>query len=241
MTKVVSMDGVENAAVGMIKQAKKDFVKGAKILYAIFKRIPTYDELIKDELHRSLTNNQDVRWMYDSWRFVHDDPYSMFDDEQAIINQWTIDAIIAYYKQLYAPGAVIMCSVAEPKEPLYLIRDGRVRQTIEDDGIYNGFIMARNYIYTIPGGKEMLEDWDIHARDVYRKKGVAGAKPKKRKPININGSEFYQRQRALRDKNKQIAKELSDAGMSSRAIAQYLGLSHATINTFIKELASEGS
>ena len=102
MTSYIDMSGVENIAVAMVKQARDDFIRGGKILYELLHNIPTYNELIKDKTHITISNQKEVRWMYDAWRFVRDDPYEFFSaGEEVIINDWKEAAITAYYKSLY--------------------------------------------------------------------------------------------------------------------------------------------
>ena len=84
----IDMDGVENVSVGLAGQARKDFIKGGKILYDLIGKIPTEKELW-NSVYSDMSNDPDVRWMYDAWRFVKEDPYDMFDiGETTIINAW---------------------------------------------------------------------------------------------------------------------------------------------------------
>ena len=102
----IDESGVENAACALIRQAKKDFIRGAKVLYFHIGKIPTYEELLKE--HISLVNNDAVRWMYDSWRFVKYDPYELFaPGESLVINAWKTEAILEHYRALYLTAAAI--------------------------------------------------------------------------------------------------------------------------------------
>ena len=92
----VDMDGVENVAVNLIKQARKDYIKGAKILLLKMKRIPSLDECYK------VSYGQAIKHMCDSWRFVINDPYSIFGDigEDSIIKDWQNSAMMDIYRDL---------------------------------------------------------------------------------------------------------------------------------------------
>ena len=52
--------GVENAGCALIKQAKKDFIRGAKVLYYHMGAIPSQKELMSDPKRVSLSNNEAV-------------------------------------------------------------------------------------------------------------------------------------------------------------------------------------
>ena len=224
----VDMDGVENVSVALVKHAKKDFIKGAKILYHTLKKIPTYKELIQDK--PTLSNLQPVRWMYDSWTFVKKDPYNMFGDvgEESIIKQWKFDAITSYYKDLYLPGATILYKNKGNKE-IYEIADGSVKKKIKDKSLTDDFIEARNYILNIPNYKEYLDDWNRIAKDrVNRLKKNPGGRS------SIENTSYAKQRKAQRIKNINRAKELYSAGISKEAIAKEMMVSVSTVNNYLR-------
>ena len=105
----IDQEGLMNVTVGLAEQARKDFVKGAKILYAWYGRIPEHKEWVN--LGSRDTHQREIFWMYDAWDFVKKDPYDMFDvGEKAIIDSWKNDAILKYYRELYLPGATTLVS-----------------------------------------------------------------------------------------------------------------------------------
>lgn len=225
MTTYVDNDGVDNVAVGIVKQARRDFIKGAKILYSIFKRVLTEKELLADELHKSLAANHTIRWMYDSWRFVKEDPYSMFGEigDDVVIKSWTTDAIIEYYRELYLPGATklyeygVSCFVSEDK----------IREYIKDKNTADNFIAAKNYILELPANKEILGEWNKTAfeRVRHKKKGEKGA---------IYKSEYIDGRKRTKIENTKKARELYNAGISTKAIAKDLGVSMQTVHKYLK-------
>lgn len=231
MRQYVDMDGVENVAVGVIRQAKRDFIKGAKILYSILKKIPTEKELREDPTHMTLANDGDVRQTYDSWRFVIRDPYSMFGDvgEDAVINQWKIEAIEAYYRELYLPGATELYLKKAVDVHPHALDDKDVEKLISGS-MLSDFIAARNYILTTPNGKSKIEAWNSTAyeRSKNRKKG----KSKGRTPINK--TVYSIKASKNRAKNIERAKELYEAGISKHAIAKELGVGWQCVNNYLR-------
>lgn len=227
MKTYVDNDGVDNVAVGIVRQARRDFVKGAKILYSIFKRILTEKELLADELHKSLVTNRTIRWMYDSWRFVIEDPYSMFGDvgDDVVIKSWTMDAIIDYYRELYLPGATklyrnaISCFDSEDN----------VRKCIEDKNTADNFIAARNYIQNLSNSKELFGEWNKtafeRARHSTKNKGEKGA---------IYKTEYIDNRKKKKIENTKRARELRNAGISIKAIAKELGVTDQTVRKYLK-------
>lgn len=235
----IDMDGVENVAVGVIRQAKKDFIKGAKILYTHLKKIPEYAELIKGGVHVTLSNNLDVRNMYDSWRFVHNDPYSMFGDvgEDGVIGSWKSEAIISYYKDLYIIGARIayQSGFIAKNKALYDVADSTLKKYIKNKATLNDFIAAKNYIFNIPNGLDYLDEWNSIAYE--------RAKKDKRKktlgPGCIGRTEYVKQKQEQRQKNKEKAWELKQAGFSTEAIAKYMMVTKSCIHNYIREMKNE--
>lgn len=103
MERRVDFDGLVNVSEGIIKQARKDFIKGAKILYKRYKRVPTRKEWY--EMRQSDTGRRDIHWCYDAWEFVERDPYNMFGEigAETIINSWKEDMMIDFYRDIYLP------------------------------------------------------------------------------------------------------------------------------------------
>lgn len=230
MGKYIDEGGVENVAVGIVNQAKKDFIKGGKILYGMMKCIPTYNELIANPDHHTLSNNADVRWMYDSWRFVRDDPYQFFGDveEEDVINAWKNEAIKEYYKVLYLKGGTILYAKHVHKKDIRE-NDEAIIKAIEDNTIANDFIAARNYILNVPEGEKTFKEWNILAYERSRHWGRTGTgRP------SIQNSNYSKEQREKRQKNIKIAKELFESGISDRAIAKELGVTIQCVRNYLR-------
>lgn len=226
----IDMGGVENVACAMVRHAKKDFIKGAKILYSNMHKIPTHDELLNDFTFKTLANDQNVRWMYDSWRFVKKDPYAMFGDvgEESIINSWKLEAIIDYYKDHYINGAVVIFSSGITD--IFKLKNDDISQLINDRRVFDDFIKARDYINTLTDGKTYVKKWDEIAfnriRERKRKRGQGR--------ISIENTKFAQSNHATRLKNIEKAKELKKAGISSKAIAKELNVVLSTVNNYLR-------
>lgn len=227
MNNYIDVGGIENVACALIKYAKKDFIKGAKILYSHMKSIPTQKELMLDSKHRTLSNNQSVRWMYDSWRFVRNDPYSFFGDvgEESVINSWKREAIIEYYRTLYITGAIILYQ-SKGKKEIYNIANSSVKKKIEDPVTANDFIVARDYILNLVDGKGILDQWNVIAYERFKR-----LNPKNPKKIKSGANSKRAEQRA---KNVLKAKELSNSGISTKAIAEYLGVTSSCVAMYLR-------
>lgn len=230
MNTYVNMDGVENVAVALIKQAKKDFVRGGKVLYRMFGQIPDQKEFYTSS--KKDTRNENIRWTYDAWRFVQNDPYSMFGDvgEESIINQWKIESIIAYYKDLYMPGATILYEKKGSKE-IYEIADLTVEKRINHKPTSNDFIAARNYIYSLPEGKRILDDWNRMAFDRSRKHKK---NPDSSGRVSINETTFAKQKHNTRLENIAKAKELKESGKSAQEIAEIMDLTVPCIRNYLR-------
>ena len=171
--------------------------------------------------------------MYDSWRFVRDDPYSMFGDvgEDAVINSWKLDSIINYYRELYLPGATELYRVKNRGVEIYDEDDTFVMEHISNfDTAYN-FIVSKNYIYSLTNGKEILSEWNkiAYERSKHRKKGEKAA---------IYKSEYINSRKKNKIENSKKAKELFLRGASVKEIAKYLGLQEQTIRLYLKKSSS---
>lgn len=155
----IHIDGVVNVAEGIIKKARKDFIKGGKVLYRMYGRIPTQLEYF--ELHGS--NNQDIRHCYDAWTFVLRDPYYMFGDigSETVIETWKKDTIIDYYKDLYMPGAIEIClneNIKCKTNKLHKLTDDEIKEAIKDNNVREDFIKARDYICST-NRESVFDDW----------------------------------------------------------------------------------
>ena len=245
MNTYVNMDGVENVAVALVKQTRRDFIKGAKILYRMFGRIPTEKEFYNSP--KRDTRNNNIRYMYDAWRFVKNDPYSMFSSagEESIINQWKIDTMIDYYKDLYIPGAVILYKAMDEtnyiygnktqkekhkllKKEIYNLDDNTIKERIGDEATTNEFIAARNYIYTLFNGKEILEEWNQNAYDRSRKKKKGHGK------IFIQDTDYAKENSAKRITNIKKTKELKESGKSVEEIAKQLNITTGCVYKYLR-------
>ena len=233
MNNYVDSDGVENVAVGIVRFAKKDFIKGAKILYKIFKRIPEEVELLNDKAHKTLAHLRDVRLTYDSWRFVKRDPYEMFGEvgEKAVINSWKSDAIIEYHKDLYINGAAIayQSGFVKKRKDLHELSNSTLKKKyIKDKSALDDFTMAKDYILNLPDGTKIIEELNSGAYERAKRRNRKGYVPS-----------IYEMRKKERDKNKARALELRDAGISLKAIAKSMDLQESTVKKYFREIDSK--
>ena len=234
MNNYVDSDGVENVAVGIVRFAKRDFIKGAKILYKIFKRIPEEVELLNDKAHKTLAHLRDVRLTYDSWRFVKRDPYEMFGEigEKSIINSWKMDAIVEYHKDLYMDGATIayQAGFEKKKKNIHELSKSTVKKKyIKDKSVLDNFFTSRDYILNLSNGAEILEELNLKAYERSKRKPKTGA-----------GRSYVAEQRKKeREKNKLKAVELRDSGMSIEEIARHMDVGKECIRRYFREIDSK--
>lgn len=236
----IDMGGVENVSVALVKQARNDFIKGAKILYKHLKMIPTQVDLLKDAAFKTLSNLKEVRWMYDAWRFVKNDPYEMFGEvgEEAIIKSWSDAAIIDHYKDLYLLGATILYVLnAKKKKEIYELADSSVIKKIGNREISDNFIAARNAILELDDGRELLDQWNVIAfeKSKRREKDIAKGKISKNDPIKLKSSKHSDYVKSKHIERIRKAKELFDGGMSKEDIAKELGVTKTTAYRYIRE------
>lgn len=234
-TQYVDMDGVTNVAVGIVRQAKRDFIKGGKILYRLFGYIPTDEEFMKS-IHRG-SRTEPIRQMFDAWRFVIQDPYELFESagKENTINQWKLESIIAYYYEGYVKGAEELYFVNwnhfDAKTILYDLYDFVVRELIADKSIYDQFIKARNYIYSLPNGEKILDEWNATAYERARKRYRKGGEKKDRtEPIR----ELAKERNSAKQERVKKAKELWDLGLTKEEIAEKLGVTKQCINSYLR-------
>ena len=237
-------DGVENVAVGIIRQARKDFIRGGKILYKHLKKIPEYSELIKDKKHISLSNDGDVRMMYDSWRFVMRDPYDMFEDagKNKVIAAWTFDTIITYYQELYLKSATeaYRSGFKKKKKELYELADKSIKKYFKTESSREEFITARNYISSLPDGvSTYLVEWTEIAYERSKRKEA----PKKTTlgPGCIARTEYAIQKQAERRERMLKAWELHKAGTTIKGIAKYMGVTENSVRNYIRDMEAEAS
>ena len=215
----VDEGGVENVAVGIIKQTRKDFIKGAKILYGRLHRIPEYDELGK------YTGEQDIRWMWDAWRFVIENPYNFFEDMETVINAWKSEAIEEHYKVLYLKGAETLYINHAPKK-IYDLPDEEIIKLMNDNQLAADFIKAKNYIYKLPEGEKILRSWNVIA--------YARSKHPIRKKTLIQDTRYSKEQSEKRQNNITRAKEMYEEGMSIREIAWALEVTVTCVRAYLR-------
>lgn len=230
MKSYINEDGVENIACAMIDQARKDFIKGGKVLYGVLKCIPTQKELLEDPTHISLSNNADVRWLYDAWRFVRDDPYRLFGDvgEETIIKAWTNEAIKEYYKVAYIKGGTVLY-INHSKKPIHILPEEEIIEVMKDNQLAADFLKARKYISDLKDKDNIFHEWNVIALSRSRKKyykHLAGIDPEYRP--------HSEKLKETKQKNIKTAKELYESGMSERAIARYLGVQTRTVMLYLK-------
>lgn len=235
-TQYVDMDGVTNVAVGIVRQAKRDFIKGGKILYRLFGYIPTDEFPVNTFISIPDEEFMKIRQMFDAWRFVIKDPYELFESagKENTINQWKLESIIAYYYDGYIKGAEELYFVNwnhfNTKTVLYDLEDSVVRESIKDDSIYDQFIKARNYIYSLPNGEKILDEWNATAYERARKHYKKGKKKDRTEPIRQLAKE---RSSAKQERIKK-AKELWDLGLTREEIAEKLGVTRQSINSYLR-------
>ena len=228
-------DGLENVAEGIIKQARKDFIKAGKQFFAEHRYIPTEIEYWTPlSKYRRGVSHKDAINMYDAWRFVKQDPYDMFDmGEETIINSWKIDSIIAFYKDEYVDTATLIFAarpdlIVPRDQPVTLdLTDDEVRELIGDQA--DRFIVARNYISELRHDY-MLSDWAKTACGrVLRamKKGNVGK-------ISIENTLFAQNRQAKRIQNIEEAKRLWDEGLTKAEIGEKLGVTKQCVNVYLR-------
>lgn len=228
MNNYVDIGGVENVAVGIIKQAKKDFIKGAGILYSIMGYIPTHKELLADKKHCTLSNDADVRWMYDAWRFVKQDPYELFSPgEESIINAWTEEAILKVYGKLYSDGAMILYD-KHSKKDIQNIPSDELASLIQDDTVRVGFIKARDHVAKRFDSDEIFKEWNMNAY-FRRMKRTSSSRCR-----GIQNTEKFKEAKDKRQKNIDKAKELFESGISVKAIAKELNVQVGTVRNYIR-------
>lgn len=218
--------GVENVAVGIVRQTKKDFIKGARILYGILHRIPTQKELLADQNHASLTNMESVRWMYDAWRFVIEDPYQFFGDADAVINAWKDDAMLEHYSLLYLNGAEQLYINHAPTKKIHTLEDDQVTEFMKDNQLADSYIAARNYILGLDRGEKVIKEINIKAINRARHP------MQKRGPKTATG--FVKNLVTKKEKNIKRAKELYSEGMSDREIAREMGVTLQSVRTYLR-------
>lgn len=229
----VDVSGVENAACALIKQAKKDFIRGAKVLYFHIGDIPSQEELLKsDSKKRSLMNNEAVRWMYDSWRFVRDDPYELFSPgEDTVIDAWKTEAILDHYRALYLTAATILYK-KKAKKDIQNIVDGALDIYFEDQingkMMIENFIKARNYIRQRFDAKEIFRKWNVEAYARSHKVRLNGKK------AAIQDSEYFKKNVARRLENIKKAKELEAEGKTIDQIALTLGVTKSAVWSYLR-------
>lgn len=225
--------GVENAGCALIKQAKKDFIRGAKVLYLHLGDIPSQEELLNsDGKKKSLINNEAVRWMYDSWKFVKNDPYELFSPgEDAVINAWKTEAILEHYRALYLAAATVLYK-KKAKKDIQNIVDDDLDIYFEDQPngkmMIENFIKARNYICQRFDAKEIFKKWNVEAYARSYKVRLNGKK------AAIQDSEYFKKNVEKRIKNIEKAKALQTDGKTVNEIALILGVTKSAVWSYLR-------
>lgn len=228
----IDEDGIENVAVGVIKQAKKDYIRGAKLVYSILKYVPEYENITKS-IYNDLSDykKEIIRWMLDAWSFIKNDPYDMFGEagEEDIIKQWTKDAIDDYYKTLYLKGALILFKKHITKKDMN--NNDIIKNLINDKQITSDFISARNYAHSLPYGEGLIREWNIKAFNNARHLLL---KNKEVKPKNIKDTDYLKTLISKKEKNINMAKTLYSEGLSKKEISEKMGLTIQCIRNYLK-------
>jgi len=220
----IDMEGVENIAVAMVRQARNDFIKGGKILYGLLKTIPTYNELIKNKSYPSIANNKDVRWMYDAWRFVEEDPYNFFEVGDAeVISEWKLAAIQDYYRSVYIKIAPVIYSQKPSNNHIHKLTDDELKEYLEEKDI-KPFKEARDYALKLSDAEAVLKEWNLTSWS--RRKDARMDKIRAQRNREIVSEESK--------KKKARAKELYEAGISRKAIAKELGVQLVTVHYYLR-------
>lgn len=236
-TQYVDMDGVENVAVGIVRQAKKDFIKGGKILYRLFGYIPTEEEFTKS-IHRG-SRTEPIRQMFDAWRFVIQDPYDLFESagKETTINQWKLESIITYYYDGYVKGAeelyyVMFDNLNVKNVKPYALTNYVLNAHILNTELRNAFMKARDYILNLSNGEKILDEWNVtayeHARKRYKKGGE-----KKDRTETIR--ELAKKRNSDKLERIKKAKELWSLGLTMGEIAEKLGVTKQSVNKYLKD------
>ena len=176
------VEGLLNVATSLIDRTRKDYIKGGKIFYSIFKRMPKdlkevnefvwtnkkkLKETFKDwEIHA-------LRDFYDSYRFILEDPYELFRGRiksEEIINMLNIDTMVDYYKDSYISGAIE--AYKNGIKDLNKATTKVLKDKISDNALYKGFIKAKNEVKKL-GKSDIFELWNESAahrvRDLRKK------------------------------------------------------------------------
>ena len=82
-----------NIQFGIVEQARKDYIKGAKVLISIFKEpmekllynTKAKDMILKARPGHKIAAVRHIYWYKDAKRFVEQDPYEMFNNNQEMI------------------------------------------------------------------------------------------------------------------------------------------------------------
>ena len=222
----VDMGGVENVACAIVRQAKKDFIKGVKYVYGCLGCVPTEKEIYKE--HPTLTNRDTVRYMYDSWRFVRDDPYELFSPgEDIVIKAWIDEGLLDYYRPPYIKAGSILYKKKAPKQ-IQDIPEKDLMDYLQDPGLERDFIKARNYVSKRSDAKEIFHEWNVEAHSQSHKVKIHGKK------AAIQESDYFKKAKAKRAKNIERAKELKDAGFSIQAIAADLQVTAGAVWGYLR-------
>lgn len=224
----IDPEGLVNVSESIIGQARRDFIKGGKILYGWFGYIPEEKEWIESK--RSDTLQRDIYWFYDAWRFVKNDPYDVFGEvgEDQIIRIWTNDAITEYYKALYLIGAQMLFAAHVSKQDIKE-NDEAIKKAIGNDKLAEDFITARDHVYKLSNGPELAKQWNVIAYGRAKRYG---------RGIGKQRTEYHKKVSEKRRKNIEKTKELWEAGMSANAIAKELGVGIATVHVYIRSINS---
>lgn len=92
----INENGIENLAIGIVDQARKDYIKGAFKLIKKFRK--PVEECLKDPYcqkyigQANMSNSlRDIFWMMDARRFMKKDPYGLLRSEKdydSAIKSW---------------------------------------------------------------------------------------------------------------------------------------------------------
>lgn len=239
----IDIDGLTNVAEGIILQAKKDFIKGGKVLFRLYGKIPDEQELLTNPAMFTMRNDRDVRWLYDSWRFVIKDPYDMFSDvnKTKVIEAWKEASVLAAYREWYIPIASMLYRDKESKkDPQDMAKSSvtkKIKKIFKELDLPDAntkceeFFKAREYVETLDNKTDVLYEWNSVAYErslkPYRKSTGKGRK-------SIEQTEYAIAASAKRKKNIEKAKEFKEAGLSPKAIARYLNVSLPCVFAYLR-------
>ena len=101
---------------------------------------------------------------------------------------------------------------------------------MDDNKISENFIEARNSVNSLENGDKIFHEWNVMALSRSRKRYYKDLIKNGYKPTNS----YHQKLKENKEKNRKMAIELFESGMSEQAIARYLGVQKDTVQRYLK-------